>query len=395
MTIPVRTFVMRDDATPYGNSVIGRKMSGSKQNLLRHDALHKRNIIIHGDFTNRLHSDSAAGMVWAYDPIVDVVDASPTIGLTQISDMCHGPGQVTHFGGNDGASAGVDYRDNVLWTTPGSTFGYTHGATCSTPGNGFCSSTPGSTFYLGLEKMDLATGLWTGVSQSASVQNVSLKGGEFDPVQRCLIGVAGSDLITRVFVDSLTKSEISVNYSALGVPFPGTYSAGGDEIEVAFDWVGRYGYFFGAGRPNPADPQPWRYYLIRFNLDNPSQQTKLADPPFIPPLYVNGYVPTHIRGLQFDTRNRKVLWFYRRTAGGRKVHGVVAFDPTTGAWEAPIPIVQTPAVGLGAITGGTIGYDSTNNVFIGFGSAGYSAGEDPMNQESDIIMGYYWLWRYA
>lgn len=398
MTIPNKTFVMRSDYSAYLSHAIERKLVGSKQNLVRHDAINKRNIIIHGDFTNYLISDSAAGGVWAYDPVADVVGGAANIGLTNISPRCHGPGATTHFGGNDGASAGIDYRDGVLWTTPGSDFGVTHGNTCSTSGIPGFPSIPGSTFYSGLLKMDLATGAWTGVSTIAAARDNSMAGGFFDPVQRCLIGISGSDLITRIFVDNdpVTKQQTAVNYTALGIPSAGTYDAGGNEVEPAFDWVGRWGYFFGAGRPNSADPQPWRYYLFRFNLDNPSVQTRLADPPFLPPTYVNAYGPCHIRSMQFDTRNRKVVYFYRRTGGARKVHGVAAYDPVTNAWET-IPIVKTENL---AVTGCSIGYDSTNNVFVGFGTAGYSAGEDPQDQEADAPHpsspdARYWLWRYA
>jgi hypothetical protein len=288
----------------------------------------------------------------------------------------------------------MDYQQDVFWGTPGSFTGST-GGVCSVSGTALVASAPGSTYYKGLLRMNPTTGVWTGVSESANAIAEGMKGGQFDPVQRCLIGVEGSHTIVRIFVDSLTKSSVAVNHSALGVPSPGTGSAGGDEIEPAFDWIGRYGYYFAAGRPDPGAANPWRYYLVRFNLDDPAQQTRLADPPFIPPTYVNTYAPNFIRGVQWDSRNRRLLWFYRRTAGGCKIHGVAAYNAVTNTWET-IPITRTPAGSLGAICGATIGYDSTNNVFIGYGNVfGYTPGEDPMNQESDVSVTHYWLWRYA
>jgi hypothetical protein len=389
---------MRSEVAAYTGNFIGRRLANtSKQCMLRHDGKRGLNILIHGDFTNKVTIDSHAGFVYTYDPVADVVDGASDIGIAPLSQKCHGPGNVNSFEGNDGAAVGMDYLNDVLWTTPGSDFGATHGTACDLTGNSLCPSTAGSTAYSGLMYMHPTTGAWTGVSTHADGREDLMMNGYFDPVQRCLIGQSANEFICRIFVDVTppTKSLTPINFTSLGVPFPGTGpTAGLMEAEIACDFVGRWGYYLVAGRPVPADPNPWVWYFMRFQLDNPTVQQRLADVPYFPPTYLHTLGSTHIRSVYWDSRNRRVVWFYRRTSGGaRMVHGVGVYTPATDSWET-IPIAQTPAVGLGAICGGTIGYDSTNNVFIGFGSAG-DQGDDPMGQEGSFIPNYYWLWRYA
>ncbi len=416
LTIPSRTFIMRPD--PYvGSSTPGqvyRSMMIAKQNRLCHDAVGKRNILFGGDYANTLVSQTAAGMVWSYDPLLDL-SGDPSQGFRQISGECHGPGKLTPCFPDDSQACGMDYKTDAFTCNPGgwrgsANDGVVDGSVCNIASDGKCQSTVGSTYYHGLMRMD-RSGTWTGLSKSLEV--LGGKQGHFDPVQRCLVCIDSSGgTIARVFVDSLTRDDNLLTAAGIGSnAVAGRLFQPGymDGIDWAIDVVGRWGYVvsvgdvYVGGNYNHSENFFWR-----FNLDIPGFMQPLADPPFGSHSTYNTLSPTGFPygaggtdrvHCQWDSRNRRVIWFYTRSIGAG-VHGIGAYNPVTNTWEN-IPIVTDGSLGPTTykhVAGNCQGYDSTNNVHILMGAAALgSPGDDPYGEEDSQGWSptHYSLWRYA
>jgi hypothetical protein len=393
---------MRPD--PYGEGVVFRTLSkGSKQNRIVHDAVRKRNLLFGGDYANALGASSAAAMTWAYDPVADVVKNAANRGITLVAKRCSGPGNVDPGTPNDSQACGMDYQLDCLWVNEGGWFGSAHGDACNSAGNAQIPSVPGSTLYHGLMRMNANTGIWTGVS--TAVRQFGVLNGHFDPVKRCLVGVSGSPSISQVFVEGMPSVVntpiVAGNIGCVARP-PGKYFAGGNEVsghDWAMDIIGRWGYVVSTYKAWPTGASDYDHYenvFWRFSLDTPSIQQKLPDPPFgSPTTYTTHRAcgPFSIH-LSWDSRNRKVVWFYSPTTGCAMIRGIGVYDPVTNAWDT-LPVLQTPNVGLRYVCSNAIGYDSTNNVHVLYGSV--FCPEDAVETAAGItgFSPYYMLWRYA
>jgi hypothetical protein len=400
VTIPLKTFVMREN--PYGRGTVWRTLAnGSKQTRIIHDKRRKRNIIFGGDYANALVANSAPGMTWAYDPIPDVVDGASNRGVTLVAKKCSGPGNVDPGTPNDGQACGMDYQNDCFWANEGGWFGSAHGDPCTVSGNAQIASVAGSTYHHGLMRMNPTTGIWTGVSRD--VVAFGVKNGYFDPVQRCLIGLDGANVgIRRVYVDGAPSSVVTrIDPAKIGCVArpPGRYFAGGNQIagqDWAIDVVGRWGYVLSSAVWWPAGAANFDHYenvFWRFSLDDPAIQQALPFGPFgSPTTYATTRAcgPTTIH-LSWDSRNRKVVWFYAPTICAM-IRGIGVYDPVQDAWEN-LPLLQTPAVGLNRICANAIGYDSTNNVHILMGSV--FCPEDSTETAAGAQATHYMLWRYA
>jgi hypothetical protein len=367
---------------------------------MHHDAIRKRNILFGGDYANALVANSAAGMTWAYDPVADVGGAA-NHGIALLSKRCNGPGNVEPSYPNDGQAGGMDYQKDCFWVNEGG-WNLADGTVCNIAGNSSIPSIPGSVHYRGLLRMHPTTGIWTGVSKD--LVNPGVKNGYFDPVQRCLVGVDGSGAINRVYVDTLTRSLTPINFLTKGcvVRPPGRLVPSGgylDGHDWAMDIVGRWGYVISTADfwPDLSGKNLHKEsFFWRFNLDKPSIQEHLTPTtlPFGGPQNYQTYPSpgSYMIHLSWDSRNRKVIWFYQRALCGM-VHGIGVYTPSTGQWET-LPILQDQPVGLNRIIGNCVGYDSTNNVHILTGGVFCGPGSgDP--KDDTAVPGYYSLWRYA
>lgn len=385
MTIPLRTFVMRQPPAAVGTSCW---TNGAKHQKMFHDPVRKRNVVFGGDYTNASAGGSACNEVWSYDPVADVVGGAATRGFTLLSPYCHGPGNITPCRPDDGQPCGYDAKLDRYWVIPGGWRSDNDGTVCNVGTN------PGSTYYHGLMWMNPASGVWTAVTKSLNI--LGAHQGQFDPVRRCLIGLDVQPLIHRVFVDAPSHDATPLR---TGVTFSGGTGdrVGGNAVaenDWAIDVIGRWAYaIYPYERWAGNVYRHSLYKFIRFNLDNPSIQQELASPPFNYP--ANAIAGSGSIRPVFDTRNRKVIWYYQRSICGT-VHGVGVYDPSTDKWQT-FPVLTSPSsVPTNHIIGNCIAYDSSNNVVIlGGGSFCGVPGADPAGEEINPPVLYYSLWRYA
>ncbi len=389
--IPSRTFIMRPEVYP---SKLGRSSAG-KQFRVCHDAIGKRNIIFGGDFSNTVTSQTAAGSVFSYDPVLDL-SGDAKQGWRQVSGFCHGPGKLTPSRPDDSQACGMDYKLDAFTCNPGG-WRANDGDICSVAGKGDMRSLPGSTYYHGAMRM-ARDGSWSAISKAFEVPGG--KNGHFDQVQRCLVCIdSAAAAINRFYVDDPPhKDSTPIDPATIGALANGRLFAPSymDGIDWGIDLIGRWGYVLSvgdvwvAGNYNHSENFFWR-----FNLDKPAMQQALADPPFGSHATYQRY---HAAGTdrfrcQFDSRNRKVVWFYTRSICGM-VHGIGVYDPVTNAWNT-VPIAQDIPKGLNHICANAHGYDSTNDVHILMGGAYAVPGDDPQGEEvpAGAIADYYTIWR--
>jgi len=408
MTIPNRVFIMRPVTRGISTSVCGSAgpsdtTGGSKNSKFAHDALRRVNIYIGGDHINPSGDQSGDNECFSYDPVADVVNPDGRQGWKLISSYCHGPGKVTPARPDDGNPWGHDPRRDRYWACSGGWRITNYRASCAV------GSPRGSTMYGGLLYMDPPSGDWHVVADagdsSTSTPNVTgALTGIYDPVQDALLGVSLFNF-ERIYLGStfpgMTMAQIKKDSTPIvaGSTFSGGNGdapQGFQQMDYAWDIVGRWCYLIGVYSVLVANAvQRSTLKLIRVNLDDPTKQQALATPPFNYPAYPipsAGYGALHP---VWDSRNRKVIWFYGRTICGG-VHGIGVYTPPpTDRWDV-LPVV-TDIGGSFVPAGNCVGYDPSNNVCILTPGAFCGNEDDAVEKGLGVanLASYYSLWRYA